>query len=59
MGSDPMDRYPEQSAHAAIALTMIVTDPGNPLIEISLTNNQCGYILGEERIGKEEKTSKN
>ncbi len=59
MGADPMDRYPEQSADALVALVMIVTEPGNPLIEISLKNNQCGYILGEERIGKEEKTSKN
>jgi hypothetical protein len=42
-----MDRYPEQSADALVALTMIVTELGNPLIEIGLKNNQCGYILGE------------
>jgi hypothetical protein len=48
-----MDRYAEQSALAAIALTMIVAEPGNPLIEISLTNNLGGYIVGQERIGQE------
>ncbi len=59
MRSDPVDRYSEQSAYAAVALTMIVTELGNSLIEISLTNNQCSYIFGEEMIGKEKKTPKN